>query len=358
MWGQQTREGRCSWSRSAWTRDLAPPFLAACGLWGVHGLPGEGRLWGLLHLPPAAAPWCGLGAVLQVWAKTVPPHCGKGESGRWGGPKADPCSWPPALAPRFTPPAPTEPRVWRVPGLSDPRGLWPLSSLPSPSPSRAPASVEVRPAALPPGKSEWRVQVGAGAELTLLLKLLLLPSFQLALPTSCLLFSPTSHSPLWLHLPARLPAPCSPPPTPPSAMSTTPSPRCGSPCCECPSPHSACLSPSHAFCTPEARAVLCVCLCHQAWTCILPFSQGKHGRRRGGCDSKVVPRRRPPRAQSPPPPPPPQPPESPELVRPWWAGGRHNRNLTNYLPWPHPICLCSTPEPRPPRHLLNSSITV
>uniref|UniRef100_A0A8C6CYY3 Methyl-CpG-binding domain protein 1 n=1 Tax=Moschus moschiferus TaxID=68415 RepID=A0A8C6CYY3_MOSMO len=40
---------------------------------------------------------------------------------------------------------------------------------------------------------------------------------------------------------------------------------------------------------------------------------GKHGRRRGGCDSKVVPRRRPPQAQSPPPPPPPQPPESPEL---------------------------------------------
>lgn len=46
------------------------------------------------------------------------------------------------------------------------------------------------------------VQWGAGAALTLWLKLLLLPSFHLALPTSCLLFSPTSHSPLWLHLPA------------------------------------------------------------------------------------------------------------------------------------------------------------
>uniref|UniRef100_A0A8C4L374 Methyl-CpG-binding domain protein 1 n=1 Tax=Equus asinus asinus TaxID=83772 RepID=A0A8C4L374_EQUAS len=30
---------------------------------------------------------------------------------------------------------PTEPRVWSVPGLSNPRGLWPLPSLPSPSPT-------------------------------------------------------------------------------------------------------------------------------------------------------------------------------------------------------------------------------
>ncbi|XP_070308643.1 methyl-CpG-binding domain protein 1 isoform X4 [Odocoileus virginianus] len=52
---------------------------------------------------------------------------------------------------------------------------------------------------------------------------------------------------------------------------------------------------------------------------------GKHGRRRGGCDSKVVPRRRPPRAQSPPlpPPPPPQPPESPELQP--YTNRRQNR---------------------------------
>ncbi|XP_065788766.1 methyl-CpG-binding domain protein 1 isoform X7 [Muntiacus reevesi] len=53
------------------------------------------------------------------------------------------------------------------------------------------------------------------------------------------------------------------------------------------------------------------------WKCVQRRClRGKHGRRRGGCDSKVVPRRRPPRAQSPPPPPPPpppQPPESPEL---------------------------------------------
>ncbi|XP_069424661.1 methyl-CpG-binding domain protein 1 isoform X39 [Ovis canadensis] len=49
---------------------------------------------------------------------------------------------------------------------------------------------------------------------------------------------------------------------------------------------------------------------------------GKHGRRRGGCDSKVVARRRPPRAQSPPPPPPPQPPESPELP---YTNRRQNR---------------------------------
>ncbi|XP_055273336.1 methyl-CpG-binding domain protein 1 isoform X13 [Moschus berezovskii] len=50
---------------------------------------------------------------------------------------------------------------------------------------------------------------------------------------------------------------------------------------------------------------------------------GKHGRRRGGCDSKVVPRRRPPQAQSPPPPPPPQPPESPELQP--YTNRRQNR---------------------------------
>ncbi|XP_059977551.1 methyl-CpG-binding domain protein 1 isoform X8 [Lagenorhynchus albirostris] len=40
---------------------------------------------------------------------------------------------------------------------------------------------------------------------------------------------------------------------------------------------------------------------------------GKHGRRRGGCDSKVAPRRRPPRTQPLPALPPSQPPESPEL---------------------------------------------
>lgn len=32
------------------------PFLAACGLWGVRGLPGNRGLRGLLHLPSAAAP--------------------------------------------------------------------------------------------------------------------------------------------------------------------------------------------------------------------------------------------------------------------------------------------------------------
>lgn len=43
-----------------------------------------------------------------------------------------------------------------MPGLSDPRGLWPLSSLPSPSPPWSQAPVEVRPAALPAGESGWR----------------------------------------------------------------------------------------------------------------------------------------------------------------------------------------------------------
>ncbi|XP_055415519.1 methyl-CpG-binding domain protein 1 isoform X16 [Bubalus kerabau] len=60
------------------------------------------------------------------------------------------------------------------------------------------------------------------------------------------------------------------------------------------------------------------------WKCVQRRClRGKHGRRRGGCDSKVVPRRRPPRAQSPPPPPPPQPPESPELQP--YTNRRQNR---------------------------------
>uniref|UniRef100_A0A8C6D8K8 Methyl-CpG-binding domain protein 1 n=1 Tax=Moschus moschiferus TaxID=68415 RepID=A0A8C6D8K8_MOSMO len=59
------------------------------------------------------------------------------------------------------------------------------------------------------------------------------------------------------------------------------------------------------------------------WKCVQRRClRGKHGRRRGGCDSKVVPRRRPPQAQSPPPPPPPQPPESPELP---YTNRRQNR---------------------------------
>ncbi|XP_010848114.1 PREDICTED: methyl-CpG-binding domain protein 1 isoform X11 [Bison bison bison] len=60
------------------------------------------------------------------------------------------------------------------------------------------------------------------------------------------------------------------------------------------------------------------------WKCVQRRClRGNHGRRRGGCDSKVVPRRRPPRAQSPPPPPPPQPPESPELQP--YTNRRQNR---------------------------------
>ncbi|XP_069424671.1 methyl-CpG-binding domain protein 1 isoform X47 [Ovis canadensis] len=60
------------------------------------------------------------------------------------------------------------------------------------------------------------------------------------------------------------------------------------------------------------------------WKCVQRRClRGKHGRRRGGCDSKVVARRRPPRAQSPPPPPPPQPPESPELQP--YTNRRQNR---------------------------------
>nr|XP_058895753.1 methyl-CpG-binding domain protein 1 isoform X19 [Kogia breviceps] len=50
---------------------------------------------------------------------------------------------------------------------------------------------------------------------------------------------------------------------------------------------------------------------------------GKHGRRRGGCDSKVAPRRRPPRTQPPPVLPPSQPPESPELQP--YTNRRQNR---------------------------------
>lgn len=101
---------------------------------------------------------------------------------------------------------PTEPRVWSMPGLSNPRGLWPLPSLPSPSPPWSQAPVEVRPAALPTSESGWRgrcwwgqgwgrarssIKLGAAAA-----------AFQLALPTSCLLFSFTPLSPAWPHLPA------------------------------------------------------------------------------------------------------------------------------------------------------------
>ncbi|XP_033277294.1 methyl-CpG-binding domain protein 1 isoform X8 [Orcinus orca] len=50
------------------------------------------------------------------------------------------------------------------------------------------------------------------------------------------------------------------------------------------------------------------------WRCVQRRClRGKHGHRRGGCDSKVAPRRRPPRTQPLPALPPSQPPESPEL---------------------------------------------
>lgn len=141
---------------------------------------------------------------------------------------------------------PTEPRVWSVQGLSDPRGLWPLSSLPSPSPPWSQAPMEVCPAALLTGELGWRGQRcwGQGWGRThLLLKLLLLlllpPS--LAHLMSSFLPRPMLNSLVPPTCP-YLPAPCPPSPSPPSAMSTTPSPSCGSPCCECCTPHSACLS--------------------------------------------------------------------------------------------------------------------
>lgn len=43
-----------------------------------------------------------------------------------------------------------------MPGLSDQRRLWTLSSLPSPSPPWSQAPVEVRPEALPTGELGWR----------------------------------------------------------------------------------------------------------------------------------------------------------------------------------------------------------
>ncbi|XP_046527086.1 methyl-CpG-binding domain protein 1 isoform X20 [Equus quagga] len=50
------------------------------------------------------------------------------------------------------------------------------------------------------------------------------------------------------------------------------------------------------------------------WRCVQRRClRGKHGRRRGGCDSKMAAQRRRPRTQPLPPPPPSQPPESPEL---------------------------------------------
>ncbi|XP_036730462.1 methyl-CpG-binding domain protein 1 isoform X29 [Balaenoptera musculus] len=60
------------------------------------------------------------------------------------------------------------------------------------------------------------------------------------------------------------------------------------------------------------------------WRCVQRRClRGKHGRRRGGCDSKVAPRRRPPRTQPLPALPPSQPPESPELQP--YTNRRQNR---------------------------------
>lgn len=135
----------------------------------------------------------------------MPQDCGKGELGRWGGPKASPSPGPPSSSPvHHASGPPTEPRVWSVPGLSDPRGLWPLPSLPSPSPPWSQAPVEVHPAALSTSESGWRGRCWWGqgwAELILLLNLLLLPP-NLALPTSRLLFSFPLLSPSWPYLPA------------------------------------------------------------------------------------------------------------------------------------------------------------
>ncbi|XP_033277310.1 methyl-CpG-binding domain protein 1 isoform X40 [Orcinus orca] len=60
------------------------------------------------------------------------------------------------------------------------------------------------------------------------------------------------------------------------------------------------------------------------WRCVQRRClRGKHGHRRGGCDSKVAPRRRPPRTQPLPALPPSQPPESPELQP--YTNRRQNR---------------------------------
>ncbi|XP_070369171.1 methyl-CpG-binding domain protein 1 isoform X20 [Equus asinus] len=60
------------------------------------------------------------------------------------------------------------------------------------------------------------------------------------------------------------------------------------------------------------------------WRCVQRRClRGKHGRRRGGCDSKMAAQRRRPRTQPLPPPPPSQPPESPELQP--YTNRRQNR---------------------------------
>lgn len=170
----------------------------------------------------------------------MPQDCGKGELGRWGGPKANPSPGPPSPSPvHHTSGPPTEPRVWSMPGLSDPRGLWPLPSLPSPSPPWSQAPVEVHPAALPTSESGWRGRCWWGqgwGRAHSAIKLATASSQPgLAHLMSSFLLSPTLT---FLALPTCpcLPASCPSPASPPSAMSTTPSPSCGSPCCECPIP--------------------------------------------------------------------------------------------------------------------------
>lgn len=75
-------------------------------------------------------------------------------------PKGEPRASVPGLhnpdSTRHTSGLPTEPRVWHVSGLSDPRGLWPLPHLPSLSPPWSQAPVEVFAAALFLGESGWR----------------------------------------------------------------------------------------------------------------------------------------------------------------------------------------------------------
>lgn len=133
----------------------------------------------------------------------MPPDCGKGESGRWGGPKAH--SGPLillALSPCITPPAPQQSR-----GCGVCRGCQTREDCgrcrvclrpPRPGLRRQWKCIQRRCLRVSQAEGASSGIARAGAEVILLSKLLwLLVPPNLTLPSSCLLFSPTPCSPSW-----------------------------------------------------------------------------------------------------------------------------------------------------------------
>lgn len=146
-----------------------------------------------------------------------------------------------------------------MPGLSDPRGLWPLPSLPSPSPPWSQAPVEVFAAALLLGESGGRGHAGgarparAHSAVTFATDAAVASSRWLCLPH--VFFSSLSMlTSLVLPTCLSLPALCPSLPWSPSRMSPVPSSGCGFPYCECLTAHS---SRPVIACSLHSLGVLC-----------------------------------------------------------------------------------------------------